>query len=179
MPWPTPPGSRGTGAVTEVVQRASARIVVLDGDDRLLLIQFDDPRTADPAAWVTPGGGVEEGESLGQAACRELREETGRIARPSDFARPVAVSRGAWEFRGQPLYSEDWFFVWRVPAFEPDDAGWTELEREVHRGWRWWTAAELDRTDEVVFPAGLGDLVRALHGGAVPSELVVLPWRSF
>jgi 8-oxo-dGTP pyrophosphatase MutT (NUDIX family) len=165
--------------VTEPVHRASARILVLDHDDRLLLFQFDDPRTANPPAWITPGGGVEDGESLGHAACRELREETGRIARPADLGRPAAVSRGAWEFRGQPLYSEDWFFVWRAPAFEPDDARWTDLERQVHRGWRWWTAAELDVTDEIVFPAGLGDLVRALHGGAVPPEPAELPWTSF
>jgi 8-oxo-dGTP pyrophosphatase MutT (NUDIX family) len=165
--------------VTELVHRSSARVLVLDGDDRVLMIQINDPRTADPAAWITPGGGVEDGESLSHAACRELREETGRIARPADLGRPVAVSRGAWAFRGQPLYSEDWFFAWRVAAFEPDDAGWTDLEREVHRGWRWWTAAELERTDEIVFPAGLGGLVRALQGGAVPPEPVVLPWTTF
>jgi hypothetical protein len=128
--------------VTEVAHRSSARILILDGGDRVLLIQFDDPRT-------------------------------------TDLGRPVAVSRGAWAFRGQSFYSEDWFLAWRVAAFEPDDAGWTDLEREVHRGWRWWTSADLDRTDEVVFPAGLGELVRAVQGGAVPPEPVVLPWTTF
>jgi 8-oxo-dGTP pyrophosphatase MutT (NUDIX family) len=165
--------------VTEQRRRDSARIILLDAEDRVLLFQFDDPLEDNQSAWITPGGGVEDGESLGQAACRELREETGRIARPGDLGRAVAVSRGSWEFRGQPLYSEDWFFVWRVPAFEPDATGWTALEREVHCGWRWWTAAELDGTAEIVFPAGLGGLVRALGGGAVPPEPVVLPWTTF
>jgi 8-oxo-dGTP pyrophosphatase MutT (NUDIX family) len=162
-----------------VVHRASARVIVLDGEDRVLLFQIDDPRDANPVAWITPGGGVEDGESLGDAACRELREETGHVVRQADLGHPVAVSRGVWEFRGQPLYSEDWLFVLRGASFEPVASGWTDLEREVHRGWRWWTAAELDGTDEVIFPGGLADLVRALSGGAQPSELAVLPWTTF
>jgi mutator protein MutT len=49
-------------------------ILVLDGD-RVLLIQ----RAKPPAAgkWSVPGGKVELGESLEEAALRELREETG------------------------------------------------------------------------------------------------------
>jgi mutator protein MutT len=50
-------------------------IILLDDDDRLLLIQ----RARPPAAgkWSVPGGKVELGESLEEAALRELREETG------------------------------------------------------------------------------------------------------
>ena len=28
-------------------------------------------------------------------------------------------------------------------------------------GWHWWTLAEMDATDEVIWPAGLADLIRA------------------
>ena len=28
--------------------------------------------------------------------------------------------------------------------------------------WHWWTLAELDATDEVIWPAGLADLIRGL-----------------
>jgi hypothetical protein len=30
--------------------------------------------------------------------------------------------------------------------------------------WHWWTLAELDATDEVIWPAGLADLIRGLIG---------------
>jgi hypothetical protein len=28
--------------------------------------------------------------------------------------------------------------------------------------WHWWTLAEMDATDEVIWPAGLADLIRGL-----------------
>jgi hypothetical protein len=30
--------------------------------------------------------------------------------------------------------------------------------------WRWWTLAEMDSTDEAIWPAGLADLIRSLPG---------------
>jgi 8-oxo-dGTP pyrophosphatase MutT (NUDIX family) len=158
--------------------RPSARVVVLDGDGRLLLFQVDDPLDDKPPVWITPGGGIEAGETLGEAAARELREETGLQVSPSDLFGPVAVCRGDWEFRGTPYYSEDWFFSWRATAFEPDDANWTDLERDLHRGWRWWTPDDLDRTDEAFLPSGLSGLARLLLSGETPTEPVELPWRT-
>ncbi|MFO1121289.1 MAG: NUDIX domain-containing protein [Hyphomicrobiales bacterium] len=51
------------------------RSVVLDGTSRVLLIRH----TYAPG-WFLPGGGVERGETIYAAACRELREETSVIA---------------------------------------------------------------------------------------------------
>ncbi len=152
---------------------------MLDGQGRLLLFQVDDPLDAKPPVWITPGGGVEAGETLGEAASRELREETGLIVSPSDLSGPVAVCRGNWEFRGTPYYSEDWFFAWRTTTFEPDDSNWTDLERDLHRAWRWWTPGDLDTTDDAFLPVGLPDLARVLSRGEAPREPLVLPWRAF
>jgi ADP-ribose pyrophosphatase YjhB (NUDIX family) len=50
-------------------------VVLLDAQDRVLLVRRGRPPS--PGRWTVPGGGVELGESLEQAALRELREETG------------------------------------------------------------------------------------------------------
>ena len=47
-------------------------VVVPDGQGRILLI-----RRTDNNYWSIPGGGMEPGESVRQAAVREVREETG------------------------------------------------------------------------------------------------------
>ena len=46
---------------------------VTDEDDRVLMIRHED----DPGRWGVPGGGHEPGETLGETARREVREETG------------------------------------------------------------------------------------------------------
>lgn len=51
--------------------------VVTDDDGRILL-----HRRSDNAMWSVPGGRVEVGESVAEAAVREVREETGIEAAP-------------------------------------------------------------------------------------------------
>ena len=154
-------------------------MIVVDDAGRVLLFRVEDPQQSGPPVWITPGGGIEPGESLLQAAVRELLEETGLAVPPDDLGNPVAACRGDWEFRGQPLYSVDWFFCLRTPSFEPATEGWTDLERELHAAWRWWAADELDVTEEAVLPAGLAGLVRRISTGEVPTEPIELPWLVF
>ena len=54
----------------------SVNVVVTNSAGEVLLI-----RRSDNDNWAVPGGAVDLGESLVQAAVRETREETGSIAR--------------------------------------------------------------------------------------------------
>jgi 8-oxo-dGTP pyrophosphatase MutT (NUDIX family) len=156
-------------------RRDSARVVVLDGEGRVLLLEtYDD--VLDTSFWITPGGGLEPGETLLEAARRELREETGLDLAPQDLLGPVAVSRGQWQFRGTPLEGEDWFYAVVTDGFELDRSGWTELELEVHQSVRWWHPDELEATTEVVVPGGISHLARALVAGWSGGPPVELPW---
>ncbi|GAA4198820.1 hypothetical protein GCM10022220_00530 [Actinocatenispora rupis] len=89
--------------------RRSARILLVDDTDRVLLLRF---RTPTSTGWVTPGGGVEAGETLAQAAVRELREEIGLATTPADLGGPVAVTAGRAELGGVAgLYRDDFYFL--------------------------------------------------------------------
>lgn len=62
-----------------VIARRSARALLLDDDQRLVLIKRTKPDQ--PPYWTTPGGGVEDRDEGSEAAlARELEEELGAVA---------------------------------------------------------------------------------------------------
>lgn len=156
--------------------RRSARVILIDRAGHTLLFRVDDPETDEPCEWITPGGALEESESLVDAACRELTEETGYVATAEELGAAVAWTEGDWEWRGRPVHSVDTFFTLLVDRYEPDRSAHTKLELQVMGEHRWWSPDELDACDELVFPGGLADLVRAVHAGRRPAEPVQLPW---
>ncbi len=165
--------------MTTPLHRPSARVVVIDETGKVLLFRIEDPYDSKPPLWITPGGGVEPGEALVEAAARELAEETGAVVEPAELGEPVARCQGEWTFRGQRLYSVDSFFAWRTERFEPSTAGWEPLEHELHAAWRWWAIDEIDTTSVAVLPARLGDVVRSILQGAIGPSPIELPWISF
>ena len=56
------------------VLATSVRVLLIDGQDRLLLFRF---KSDDGDVWMTPGGAVKEGEGLEEAAARILWDQTG------------------------------------------------------------------------------------------------------
>jgi len=52
-----------------------------------------------------------------------------------------------------------------VPEWQVDTAGFDPEERATIDAHRWWSAAEIDETDELIYPAELADLLRRLTGG--------------
>ena len=134
-------------------------MVLLDAGGRVLLFRGFDP--AKPAAgfwWITPGGGVEPGESLEQAARREVQEETGYQL--AEDLGPIVLTRTArFSFEEREYEQAEFFFRAQVEHSDVDYSGWTETERRAMQTHRWWTASELATTAEKVYPEALLELM--------------------
>jgi 8-oxo-dGTP pyrophosphatase MutT (NUDIX family) len=157
------------------VARRAARVLLL-ADDAVLLVRGFDPARPDAGTWwQTPGGGIEDGESLEAAAVREVHEETGLALAPTALGPVVAQRWTEFEFDGVSFRQEEWFFAVSVPRFEPVTDHWDPTEVRSLLEHRWWTADELDATDDTVFPREVGDVVRALLDGPVDAVMVLDP----
>ncbi|MFG2192614.1 NUDIX hydrolase [Streptomyces sp. NPDC048639] len=152
--------------------RKVARVVLLDPEDRILLLHGFEP--ADPAStwWFTPGGGLEEGESREQAARRELAEETGITA--VRLGPVLWRRRCSFPFDGRRWDQDEWYYLARTDQTRTETSGHTDLERRSVTGLRWWTYEELSATRETVYPTRLAGLLRTLFDEGPPSKPVIL-----
>ena len=147
--------------------RRAARAVVLDPDDRILLVRFTFPAGD---VWATPGGGIDEGESAEDAIRRELTEETGL----------ENVELGPWIWVREHVFpfldgkwdgqSEQYVLV-RTERFDPVPRFTAEqLLAEYVGGLRWWTLTELTASEQLFAPRRLPELLASLLREGPPEE---------
>ncbi|MDQ1722883.1 MAG: hypothetical protein QOI26_2617 [Pseudonocardiales bacterium] len=119
---------------------------------------------SDRTHWITPGGGVEAGESLAQAALREVYEETGLRLELDAAAEPMYQERVQFNFAGHDFDQLNCYFLVQVASGLPvQPAAHTDVERLVVLGHRWWPLAELAASDVDREPVTMVELIeRAL-----------------
>ncbi len=155
--------------------RHSARVVLLDQRDRVLLFKADyagvldstDKRPPGPA-WITPGGGLDPGEIHETAALRELEEETGIT--DAELLQPIWTRDREYLIRYEPVSIRERFFLARVvdPILSFD--GHTEVERASFLEARWWYLADLAESSDLFVPRDLPALLEPILAGDLSSS---------
>ena len=158
--------------MTGLIERQSARVVILDAAGRVLLLRWQHPDARGKAAgdrddgvwWITPGGGLEPDEDYVTGAVREVYEEVGLRLAPSDLTGPVYERDAETVIESGTVRQHEVYFTARVEAHEVVTDGWTPFEVATITETRWWTREELATTHERVAPANLLGLLPSAGG---------------
>jgi ADP-ribose pyrophosphatase YjhB (NUDIX family) len=158
-----------------MIERPSARLVLLDPQDRLFLFKVHQPSVYDPADpfrdpfWIMIGGLVDPGEDYAEAAIREAREETAVVVRD---VRWVWSRERIMQWRDRQVLHRERFFLGRAASAAVDTSGLDDREKSWTLDHRWWTADEIAASSERFEPVDLGLRLKALLRDGPPS------WRS-
>ena len=143
--------------MTELRIREAVRAVVLDPDDRVLLVRLEFRHWT---GWAMPGGGVDDGETDEVALRRELAEEAG--LEDFDVGSIVWTRRHLLEFGDWDGQVERYYLV-RASGTDPAPRlTWAQLNAEFMTAIRWWTVPELETAEDEFAPRRLPALVREL-----------------
>ncbi|MEX0675296.1 MAG: NUDIX domain-containing protein [Gaiellaceae bacterium] len=149
------------GRATGLPLRPAVRAVVIDPDDRTVLMRYVDD------VWAVPGGGIDPGEADEEVLARELAEELGL----DDYALGPCVW---WREHWFPELGEKWggqaerIYLVRSGRFEPSPR--LDLTAENVVEVRWWTLDELLASDAEFAPRRLAILLRDLLAAGPPAE---------
>lgn len=157
----------------DIVERYAMRAIMLTPEREILLMRIHPPDDR-ISFWITPGGGLLPGEDPEEGLRRELREELGLDA--FDLGPLVWRRQHTFNWGARRICQREAYHVVRVPRFEPrmSDA----VEAQFLERFRWWQMGELSRSDEIVVPLSLTDIVgRYLKEGGPesvpPTEILV------
>jgi 8-oxo-dGTP pyrophosphatase MutT (NUDIX family) len=141
----------GSSAEPMIVERETVRAILLTNANEVLLFRTHVPDKSE-YFWVTPGGGLEPGESPEQGLRRQLREELSL----DEFVMGALVWRRQLNWAGKRVCQRERCYVVRVDRFEPHPS---DDEGEALGQFRWRPAPELAPASERLTPLCLAQMV--------------------
>ncbi|HLQ62535.1 MAG TPA: NUDIX domain-containing protein [Candidatus Acidoferrales bacterium] len=154
--------------MAEPVPRPAVRVLLFDSQGRVLLQRFLNRRRE--SIWITPGGGLQPGESDEEGARRELREEIGLTS--FSLGSCVWVREHVFEWDGRHYRQQERYYLAEAAPFEVDESNLEGEERAIVQEHRWWTADDIEAAAGVLFvPRRLAHWLRRL-AAEVPAEPV-------
>ncbi|WP_434524943.1 NUDIX hydrolase [Photorhabdus asymbiotica] len=149
--------------------RNSARALLINSKQEILLFKFSFEEIKDSINagliefWVTPGGGLKEGESFEQALNRELREEVGLILRSTPEW--VWVRNVVLEWKGEKFLSHERYFLVYEDHCDKENNCMTEKEIRTLKDMNWWSLQALLNSSEDFRPPNIGQEIQKIIYG--------------
>jgi len=150
--------------------RKSSRAIILNKKKQMFLFQYQfDYLADDEAIWITPGGGLEVGESFDDALKRELYEELGIQLKQSYkqvyYRNPIYTLKN-----GNQVQSEERFYLIYLNEETFLYDSWTESEKKRMLKGKWWSVEEIKLSSDKFFSEDILSIITNLSDGIMPQE---------
>lgn len=152
-------------AESEYVVRYAVRAIIITPEQEVLLMRINPPDGGAPF-WITPGGGLIEGEDPESGLRRELLEELG--LETFEFGPPVWRRRHTFNWAGRRLCQTEVYHIVHADRFDPVMSD--ELEAMTLDRFRWWRIDQLSDSSERLTPLSIADIVDRYTRYVPPTE---------
>ena len=153
----------------QVRHRVCARVLPVNAQGEVLLLHGWDPAAPEEPYWFSIGGAIDAGETLVDAAVREMREETGIVIQPTELSEPIAQEDAEFDWGVWRLVQDQTYFALAL-AHDPaaiSFQGLEPIERTTIDAAAWWTPEALEADGSAAnarLPEIMRTAVRAIGG---------------
>lgn len=169
--------------------RNSVKILLLNDQNELLLMCADDPKTTSAdnkyhgRFWFCTGGQINPGESLQNAALREIFEETGITKEEVELGPVVWFGEFDMVLNGVLTHLKQTFIVAKTKqknAFLNDPDQW---EKKFVENMAWFSIEKIKSSEETIFPVLLPEYLPDILSEKYPDQpfeidLALLPAKK-
>ncbi len=160
----------------EIPIRNSIRILLINDHQELLLMGANDPKITSKHGsyqgrfWFPIGGEIEKGESLMEAAVRELKEETGLDQEAVKFGPVVWFGEFEMILSGKLTRLKQQFLVAHTNQKSTTLENLTAEEKQNIEKLQWFSLEAICQSKEVIFPVVLKDHLPDILEGKYPNK---------
>ncbi|MFA6262845.1 MAG: NUDIX domain-containing protein [Candidatus Babeliales bacterium] len=156
--------------------RNSVKILLMNEKKEILLMCADDPTTTSMEGkyhgrfWFPIGGKIELGESIQEAALRELYEETGITQDKIELGPIVWFGEFDLILAGRAQRLNEKFIVATTKQTNISLDNLTDEERAVVKNIAWFSLDTIKKSTEVIFPILLPQYLPDILAGRYPAQ---------
>lgn len=160
--------------------RNSVKLILLNENNELLLMSTDDKEIQGKEGnyngkfWQMVGGKIEEGETLREAAYRELFEETGLKKEQVQVLDPVWYGEVDLMMHGKLTKVKQSFVPARTSSPNVSMENLTDEEKPVCTKLEWFSSDKIKDCPDIIYPVLLTDpkYLPAILQGNIPKDII-------